>query len=139
MGHFGPNTNALNKASDDLALRLLLENYLATDSKRVIISKIILGQWFFVWMRCFVMKHNEKTSLILLNNFLVMLEKHILYSLKWSIKNGIEKIRFIYIRASAPMDVKKISILQKKNVLFLFYTPTFTKYPYQFGHFSLIF
>ena len=40
----------------------------------------------------------------------------------------------IIIRASAPVDAKFLSILQKKKktCFFLFYTSTFTKHPYQF-------
>ena len=44
-------------------------------------------------------------------------------------------LKLKYVRASAQVDVKFLYILPK-NILFLFYTPIFTKQPHQFVYFT---
>ena len=46
---------------------------------------------------------------------------------------------FSFLRASASVDAKNLSILQKKNLLFLFCTPIFTKLPHQFFYYIHLF
>ena len=59
-----------------------------------------------------------------------ILEKHVQLLSLMSLK---------YIRVTASVRSKFLSILLEKNVLFLFYTPTFTKHTHQFIYFIIYF